>query len=99
MPCIKSITITFFSFRKTTHSTILSQVIKAVFSSGQDLMGIGLVSHIPDHFIFWKLKAEMHRHGKLYDSKVGGKMTAGSADLLDQESADFFCQSCQFPFI
>ena len=99
MTGIKGITVTFFSFRETAHPAIFSQIIKSFFPSGQNLMRIRLMPYIPDHLILRELKTEMHCHGKLYHTQVGRKMPSRLADLLNKKRADFFCQSCQFPFI
>ena len=56
MTCSKRIAITLTSFGKSAHATIFTQALKAFPSSGQDLMRIRLMAHIPDDLILRQLK-------------------------------------------
>ena len=70
MACIKSIAGTLFSLWKTAHASVFAQFIEALHPSGQKLVRVGLMPHIPDNLILWQVKDEMHCHCKLYDSQV-----------------------------
>ena len=86
---IKCIAFTFCTLWKTTHSAIFAQTVKSFFPSCQKLMGIGLMSHIPDNSVLGQGKYFMHRHSKLHNSKIRSKMASGPADFLYQELPDF----------
>ena len=93
---VKCIACTFFSLRESAHPAIFSQVIKSVFSSGQDLMCIGLMSYIPYNFILRQIKDQMHCHCKFYYAEIRCQMSSGFTDLLDQELSDLLCQFRKF---
>ena len=48
------------------------------FLSGQDLVCIRLMSHIPDQFILWQVQYQMQRHRKLHNTQIGCQMSSGS---------------------
>ena len=68
----------FLSLGKSAHSAVLSKGIKSFLAPGKKLMGIGLMSHIPDDLIFRQVKRQMQRNGQLHHPKVGRQMAAGS---------------------
>jgi len=76
VPGIESIILTFRRFWKTGKSAKLSYGVKPVFSSGDNLMNIALMTYIPYNFILRSVKHPVKRKGQLYDSQVGSKMPA-----------------------
>ena len=46
-------------------------------------MDIGLVAHVPNDPVFYKIKDKVQRHRQLHHSEVGREMTAVGADLFD----------------
>ena len=52
-------------------------------------MYIGLMSHIPDDFILWKIQADMKRHRQLHSPQIGCQVTAGLTYFAHQEPPDF----------
>src|SRR5699024_7526622 len=86
---IKGVALTFLPLWKSAHTSVFSQIVKAFPSPGQDLMGIRLMSYIPDQFILWKIKHQMHGDGKFYNAQIGGQMSPVPADLFQQKFPDF----------
>ena len=51
-------------------------------------MGIALVSHIKDQPVTGKIKHPVKGHCDLYRAQVGGQMTAGFGDRVDQAGTE-----------
>lgn len=51
VPCVKTVAVALLPLRETAHTAEFPQVHKTVPPSRQNLMGIGLVSHIPNQFV------------------------------------------------
>jgi hypothetical protein len=62
----------FVPTQKLLDATILGQCVEAFVSSTEQLVGIGLVSYIPDHPISTEIKHLEERYSNLYSSKRGG---------------------------
>ena len=86
---VKAVAVAFLSLGETAHAAVFPQRLKALPPSGQKLMGIGLVPHIPDDLILRQIQNQMERHGQLHCSQVGAKMASGHADFIHQEFPDF----------
>ena len=99
MSSIKYIALAFFSLGKSAHSAVLSKGIKSFPAPGKKLMGIGLMSHIPDDLISRQVKRQMQRNGQLHHPQVGRQMAAVLTDLLNQELPDFPTEQLQLFFI
>ena len=83
---------TFRSFRETAEAAVLAQRIKLPGTAGQDLVNIGLVSHVPKDSILRHVKNSMQGQCKLHDAQIGSEMSSGLRDLFDQEFPDLFRQ-------
>lgn len=69
-----------------------------VFAPRQDLMGIGLMPHVPDQFVGRGVEHVMQGHGQLHRAQSRRKMPAGHAHRLGQELPQLFRQGLeQFP--
>ena len=92
MPGIKGVAGALLALRETAHAPVLAQVVKAVPAPGQQLVRVGLMSHVPYQLILREVKCEVERHGQLHNPEVRGEMPACPADLFDQELPDLLCQ-------
>ena len=99
MSRIKRITVTLFALRKSAHSAVFAKLIEPVLSAGQDLVRVGLMSHVPDDLVLRQIKGEMQRHRKLHNSQIRSQMTAVHTDLLNQKIAYLLRQLRQFFFL
>ena len=90
--CIKGITITLLTFWESTHSAELTQTGETLSSSGQQLMGIRLMSHIPDYLVVRKIQKQMECHSQLHSSQIGTQMSTRHTDGLNQKLSYFLCQ-------
>src|SRR5205814_5143974 len=56
-------------------------------AAGENLVRIGLVSHVPDDAVIGRVEDMVQRDGQLDRPKVGGQVTAGLADRFENEGA------------
>ena len=68
--------------RKTRDAAQLAQRVHAVTAAGQDLVGIGLVAHVPHQAVFRGVEHMVQRHGQLHRSQVGAEVPAGLRNAL-----------------
>ena len=66
----------------------LPKMVKPACSSCQDLVDIGLVSHIPYDSIPGTVKDLVEADSDLHDSQIGSQMPSCGRDLLHQKIAD-----------
>ena len=93
---VKGIAVALLALRESAHAAVLAQPVKPGPAPGQDLVGVGLVPHIPDHLVLRKMEDPVHGDGELHHTQVGGQVAACPADLLDQELPDLPRQLLQF---
>jgi hypothetical protein len=77
----------------------LSQTAHALPSSGQDFVGIGLVSDIPNQTIVWRIEDIVQGDGQLYHPEPSGQMTASAGDRLDEKSSHLSRQRSELGLI
>ena len=61
----------------------------AAAPAGDDLMGIGLVTDIPDQPVFRGVEHIVQRHGQFDHAQAGAEMPAGDRHDVDQVGAQF----------
>jgi hypothetical protein len=62
--------------------------MELVAATGDQLMGIGLVPHIPDQPIVGSGKYIMQSQGQLDNTETGAEMAAAGSHLIDDNLAD-----------
>src|SRR4051794_19285353 len=67
----------------------LAQRADAVAPSGQDLVRIGLMAHVPDQPVAWGIKDIMQRDRELDHAEAGAEMSAGDGDGVNRLLAQF----------
>ena len=72
MTCVEDIVLALVALTKTAYSPILSQSMKGIPSASEKLMGVGLMSHIPDHLVPRCLKDIVQGNGQLHRTQAGG---------------------------
>ena len=92
MSRIKAVAVALFAFRKSAHSAVFAQMVEALTSAGQQLMGVGLMPDVPYDLIFRQIQRDMHRHRQLDSSQIRAEMPTSYTDLLNQELTDFLCK-------
>ena len=99
MSCIKAVAVAFLALGEAAHSPVFPQLVKTGLPTGEKLMGIGLMAHVPHHLVLRKVKSQVHGHGQLHDAEIRGQMAAGYTDFLNQELPDLLCQGIPLIFI
>ena len=92
MACVKSVIFTFPALGESAHAAVLTQLIKTALAAAEQLVGIGLVSDIPDHLVLGEIEYPVHGYGQFDHAQIGGQMAAGPAGRLDQEPPDLLRQ-------
>jgi len=78
----------FFEFGEAAHAFVLSERSELPTPSGENLMGVALVTDIPNEFIRGGVKDIMQGNGQLYYPEAWRKMPAGTGDCLHDEIAN-----------
>ncbi len=92
MACVIGVRLALRPLGKTADPALLAEPVKAFFSPGQDLVGIGLVSHVPDDPVPGQVQGDVQGHGQLHGAQVAGQMAAGHTDLVHEKTADLLGQ-------
>ena len=71
-----------------------TQICKILSAASQQFMCVSLVSDIPYHLIFRKIKHQMHRHGKFHSQGFDARCPP-LTDRADQELPDLICKQWQ----
>jgi hypothetical protein len=75
---------------------MLSQGIKSIASSSEQLVGVCLVSHVPDDFVFGGIKNIEEGNGQFNNAQAGSKVASRSGHRFDNDLTDFPGQFGQF---
>src|SRR5437660_10568555 len=70
------------AFGEAGKSAALPQCPDAIASSGEDLVRIGLMYHVPDQTVFGSVVDVMQRDRQLDNAKSGAEMPAGDRDSV-----------------
>ena len=87
----------FILFRESRNTPEGSESGEIVFPAAQDLVGVGLMSHVPDDLVLRRRKRKIHGHGELHHAKIAGQVTAGLTGGLHQETPDLLRQGTPLP--
>ena len=78
--------------RKSGHTAQLPQRGEPLLASGQDLVRVGLMAHIPDQAVLLRVKSEMKGHRQLHHAKIRRQMSARYGQFFNQKLPDLLCQ-------
>ena len=84
----KNIVLALVRSGKTADAALGAQGNKIILASGEDLVGIALVTHIKDNGIGRAVKHPVQRHGQLHHAQIGGQVPAVMGHSLHQQIAD-----------
>ena len=73
---------------KAADAALGAQGNKIILASGEDLVGIALVTHIKNKAVGRALKHPVHRNGQLHHAQIGGQVPAVMGHSLHQQLAD-----------
>ena len=85
--------------RKAADPAHLAQGVEAIHSPGQQLVGVGLVPHVPDDPIPAGVEDAQQGQSQFDHAQGRSQMTARCRHGLDDHAAKFFAQPDQLLFI
>ena len=59
-----------------------------MFATREDLVGIGLMAHVPDDAVHQEIKFVKERHRQFNGAEIGAEVAAGFADGINEEIAE-----------
>ena len=92
MARIEAVAVALLALGEPAHPSVFAQGIEAFPPSGQEFMGIGLMSHIPYDLVLRQVQGQVQGHGQLHGAQIGAQMPSGNADFLDQKPPDLLRQ-------
>ena len=98
MPHAKGVKGAFIATRERCYTTRLAQAAHLVTAAGENLMGIGLVTHIPDQLVGGCVKHIMQGNGEFDNAQASTKMAAGLTHCIQQEVPQFLGKLRQLVF-
>ena len=94
----KGIVGAFVPLGETSDTAFAPQGFHPGSTAGQNLVRIGLMAHIPDQAILWRVKHIMQSDGQFHGAQIGGEMPPGLGHGLDEELTQFAGQFRQARF-
>jgi hypothetical protein len=67
---------------------VLADRVQPVAAAGEDLVGVGLVAHVPQDLVPRGVEHGVQGDGQLARTQVGAEVAADLADRLDDQLAD-----------
>ncbi len=80
----KGVVLALVTARKAAHAAQLAQRRHAVAPARQDLVGVGLVTHVPHQAVARRVEHVVQRDGELHCAQVGRQVPAGARHVLQQ---------------
>ena len=81
------------AFRKARQSSNLAHRAHFAAAPGENLVRIGLVSHVPDNAVMGRTEYVVQCHGQFNDSQAGAKVTASSRHRIEEILTKLFRQT------
>ena len=67
---------------------LLAQGVESVVAAGDQLVGIGLVAHVPDDPVAIQIQGLIESQGELHHSETGAEVAAAGGDHFQMPFAD-----------
>ena len=87
MPDTKAVERAFWALREGRQAVQLADGGQGRAAAGQDLVWIGLVAYIPHQPVIRCVEQIVQGNGEFHRAQIGGEMSAGLTDGLDQVGA------------
>ncbi|TXT42998.1 MAG: hypothetical protein FD137_1969 [Spirochaetes bacterium] len=96
MPCLENVVGAFASLGKAGNPTSLPDLGKTFLAPCKELVGIGLMSHVPYQGVLGRIEDPVQSDSEFYDTEVGGEMASILTHRVDDEASHFLGESPQF---
>ena len=93
VPGNEAVTVAFLGVGEARDPVFSAQLRETGAASGQQLVGIALVTHVKQELILREFHNAVQRHGQFDHAQIGGQMPARGGDAADQKVADLLTQS------
>ena len=87
--CAVAVVLTFRAQRKAVQAVRGADGAEPVLASGQQLVHVGLVAHVPDELVLRRLEHAVHGHGQLHHAEIRTEMAAVLGESLNEFHAQF----------
>ena len=78
----------FAALQITRHAVLLAQGVEVVVAAGDQLVGIGLVAHIPHHPVVVEVEGLVEGQGEFHHPQAGAEVATAGAHHLQVAFAD-----------
>ena len=96
MPGLKAVVHAFAPAGKARQAAIGTQRVEGFVTSRNQLMGIGLMPHIKEDFVLWRVKYPVQRQRDFHHPQIGGQVAAVLRYRLNDLRADIVRQLLAF---
>ena len=86
----------FTALEITSHAALLAQGVKALPATGEQLVGIGLVAHVPHHPIAVEIEGLVQSQGEFHHPEARTEMAAAGGNHLKMLVPDLASDGFQF---
>ena len=90
MGCAKRVIHAFIAFGEAGQAAALTYCANAIAPTGQNLVRVTLMSHIPDDAVVRRVEKIVQRDGQLDHTQSGPQMTTGHRHRIQHFGAQFF---------
>jgi hypothetical protein len=91
VPGAEGVVLTLVALGEAGDATVLPQGGHRGAATAQDLVRVGLVTHVPDDPVTGRVEYVMQRQGEFHGPQIGGQVSTGPGDGVDQELPQFQC--------
>ena len=77
---------------KAGQTASLAHAMHLAHATGEYLVGVGLVAHVPDDAVVGRAEHVVQGHGELYHPQTSAEVAAGLPHAVEQEGPQFVCQ-------
>ena len=92
MPGVKGVVAALTALGEAAETAVLPQGVKPVLAPGEQLVGVGLMPHIPDDLVPGAVKDIVEGDGQIHHSQAGGQVASGFGHGGDDLLPDFLGQ-------
>ena len=96
MPSPERVVSALLHLRESAQPVQLAVHPETVAAAGDDLVGIGLMAHVPDQLVVRRIEHVMQRGGQLDDAETRSQMAGIQRELLDDEPTQLVAVADQF---
>ncbi len=94
----EGVVLTFAALGETAEALVQPVGVEQFTPSGEDLVPVGLVSHVPNELVVGRVEDVVQCHGELHHAKAGAEVAALHAHHVDDEVAELLAHLIELRF-